>query len=344
MPRLKRDRLKLIQSYVRRDPTSVPGPSTLMIETTVRCNLHCPMCPRTSGNYPAQDLPDHILYPLLKDHARMGGDHVYLYGLGEPLLDKRIFNILAACHDAGLDTILSTNATLLTADKRAKLIESGCKHLLVGIDGASAETYEFYRKGGKYERVVANTKALAKENHAAGSPLYITVQMIRMKENWHEQKQFNAQWKNVPGISAVRIKDEDIGLPEHRTHEPDGDNRKNPCHILWRGPMVVRYNGNVYPCYPMAEDATPIGNLKDESLEDIWYGPIMTRQREAHAKQNYENLPTCQVCPAVRPKLPLVVGAMSMRGTTVRKLMTIGEKLASSRPGLLRERNNRSVK
>ncbi|MBT6435464.1 MAG: radical SAM protein [Deltaproteobacteria bacterium] len=344
MPRLKRDRLKLIQSYVRRDPARVPGPSALMIETTVRCNLQCPMCPRTGANYPAQDLPDDILYPLIEDHARLGGDHIYLYGLGEPLLDKRIFTILEACHRAGLDTILSTNATLLTADKRAKLIQSDCKHLLVGIDGASAKTYEYYRKGGIYEQVVENVRALAQENHAASSPLYITVQMIRMKENWHEQKLFNEQWNNVPGISAVRIKDEDIGLPEHRTHEPDGDKRKNPCHILWRGPMVVRYDGTVFPCYPMAENAAPIGNLKEQNLESIWRGAAMTRLREAHANHNYENQPTCQVCPAVRPRLPLVIGAMALRGTTVRKLMTYTEKLASSRPELLRERDNRDVK
>ena len=78
--------------------------------------------------------------------------------------------------------------------------------------------------------------------------------------------------------------------------------------------MVVHYNGNVYPCYPMAENATPIGNLKDESLEDIWYGPTITRQREAHAAQDYENHPTCQVCPAVRPRLPAVAFRAGITG------------------------------
>ena len=108
--------------------------------------------------------------------------------------------------------------------------------------------------------------------------------------------------------------------------------------------MVVRYDGTVFPCYPMAENAAPIGNLKEQNLESIWRGAAMTRLREAHANHNYENQPTCQVCPAVRPRLPLVIGAMALRGTTVRKLMTYTEKLASSRPELLRERDNRDVK
>ena len=77
--------------------SGLPGPNGISIETTVRCNLSCPMCPRTGGGYPQQDMDEAILWPVLDDWARLGGDFVFLYGLGEPLLDGRIFDVIRRC-------------------------------------------------------------------------------------------------------------------------------------------------------------------------------------------------------------------------------------------------------
>ena len=343
-------------SYAARQTRNVPGPSALMVETTIRCNLQCPMCPRTGAGYPNEDMPDDMLYALLDDHARMGGDHVYLYGLGEPLMDSRIFDIVKYCKSRNLGTILSTNGTFLTSQRRQQLLESGCDHLLVGLDGASKATYDHYRVGGKYDKVVANLRALASENAALDNPLYIVVQFIRMKENWHEQDAFHSQWSNTPGIQEVRIKEEDIGLEDHRTFEVDGAQRKNPCHTLWRGPVVVRWNGDVFPCYPFAGANECIGNLRESSLEALWDGPELQHLRELHTSGRTDQNAHCSTCPAMRPRLPVVLGAMALRGTTVRQLVPIAERIAQRSPisfhgkpktdglvGVLRARRNAVV-
>ena len=188
----------------------------------------------TGAGYGNHDMPDDMLLPLLEDHARLGGDHVYLYGLGEPLLDKRIFDLLTYCESLSLHTILSTNATLLNAHRRERLLHSACDHLLIGIDGTDAETYSHYRTGGQYEKVVENVRALAREKLERGSNITLVVQFIRMRENQHQAEEFERLWRAVPGIDEVRIKEEDIGLPEHRTYAVEGHLRQNPCHLLWR--------------------------------------------------------------------------------------------------------------
>ena len=329
------DRLALINAYLRGKTQQVPGPSALMVETTVRCNLFCPMCPRTNADYPKEEMPDEILYPLLEEHSAMGGDHVYLYGLGEPLMDPRIFSILDKCHKLGLSTVLSTNGTFLTSARRKKLLESHCDHLLVGIDGATKETYEYYRTGGKFEQVVSNLKALAREKRETNSGLTIVVQFIRMEKNWNEQQAFLDFWSAVDGIDEVRIKDEDIGLPEHRTYEVDGADRRNACHLLWRGPLVARYNGDVYSCYPIAEHGEPLGNLASSTLSDLWESTQITSLRSLHVANRPEQNPHCAQCPAARPRLPFVVGK------TVRRLVPRMEKLAHRMPFLFSEPRNR---
>lgn len=336
MPRNPLKRARLIGEYVT-GAHRVATPSALMIETTVRCNLLCPMCPRTGAGYPNEDLPDEMLWPLLEDFAALGGDHVYLYGLGEPFMDARIFDLLARCRDLGLGTVLSSNATFLDAERRARLLDVGCDHLILGLDGASEETYRIYRKGGRYDRVIEHITSLAAEKTARGGGPTIVVQFIRMKHNRHETQAFLDRWGHVEGIDEVRIKDEDIGLPEHRTYESGADQRFNPCHILWRGPMIVRYNGDVFPCYHIADQGSPLGNLRDASLEDLWNGPEMQRLRELHADRRHASEPLCATCPCTRPRLPFILGAMAVRGTTSRRLVPVAERLALRLPGIFQE-------
>ncbi len=337
MVRRLTDRARLISGYLRGATDAKLGPSALMVETTVRCNLLCPMCPRTGAGYPNEDMPDRMLYDLLDDHARLGGDHVYLYGLGEPLMDPRVFDILRRCRSLGLGTVLSTNATFLNARRRKALLDAGCGHLLVGIDGATEETYSYYRKGGKFERVRENLLALGREKVAAGSKMTIAVQFIRMKRNQHEVDTFLAQWRDAPGIDLCRVKNEDIGLAEHRTFEVDGDRRVNPCHLLWRGPLIARWDGRVYACYPQAEDGETVGHLAQQTLGEIWRSEKMQALRRLHVENRPGEHPQCAVCPAARPRLPFVVGAMALSGTTVRRLVPVAERVALKFPRLFSE-------
>ena len=337
MPRRLTDRARLVAGYLRGQSARVPGPGALMIETTVRCNLQCPMCPRTGADYPNAQLPDELLWPLLEEHARLGGDHVYLYGLGEPMLDRRIFDLLRRCKSLGLGTVLSSNATLLNAERRSKLLDAGCDHLLIGLDGVTQETYGYYRAPGKLSKVEAHVEALAAEKLKRKSHMTIVVQFIRMRRNWHEQQAFLERWRPVAGVDMVRIKDEDIGLPEHRTFEPDELVGKNPCHILWRGPLIVRHTGDVYTCYHIAEEGEPLGNLADMSLEALWDSERMRQLRELHVTGRGAEDPYCAGCPCARPRLPFVLGAMALRGTTVRRLVPLAERVALRFPALFHE-------
>jgi len=330
-------RSRLAAAYARGSRRQVPGPLALMVETTVRCNLRCPMCPRTGGDYPAADLPDALLWPLLEEHAARGGDHVYLYGLGEPLLDPRIFDILRRCRALGLSTILSTNGTLLDPPHRRALLDAGCDHLIVSLDAASTETYARFRPGGDFDRTVTQVRELAREKAARNAPTTLVVQFVRLAGNRAEQEAFRAQWQDVPGIDRVRIKDEDIGLPEHALYAPDGWRRDNPCHLLWRGPLLVRYTGEVFACYNFAGLGLPLGNLREQSLGELWDHPELQALRAAHHARAVPQDSVCGRCPAVRPRLPFILGAILSGGDRSRRLIPVAERLALRLPWLLQE-------
>ena len=57
---------------------------------------------------------------------------------------------------------------------------------------------------------------------------------------------------------------------------------KHPCHYLWRGPMYVKQNGDVYPCcQSYMLDGAPLGNIAEQPLGSIWNGAEMQDMRRA---------------------------------------------------------------
>lgn len=329
MPKDLLPRLRRAHAWLRRRASDLPGPAALSVETTVRCNLRCPMCPRTGQGYPMADMPEEILWPLLSEHAALGGDYVYLYGLGEPLMDPRIFAVLERCRALGLGTIVSTNGTFLDEGRRRSLLEVGCDHLIVSIDAVRDETYQTYRPGGRLREVEAGVEALAREKRAAGVRMDLVVQLVRLKGNRGEEEDFVQRWMGVPGVDSVRLKEEELGFEALGHVLADGYRRENPCHILWRGPLIVRWTGDVYPCHPFANGEAAVGSLRDHSLEALWRGPELTRLRQLHAEGRGAEVPRCAHCPITRPRAPVVVGAMALKGTTTQRLIPVAERLAA---------------
>lgn len=333
------DRLRLMKRYIGGESRPVPGPLEINLETTVRCNLLCPMCPRTGADYPNADLPDDLVYQTLDQAAALGTEHVLLFGLGEPFMDRRIFDILRYCRARGLGTTISTNGAFLDADRRARLLDAGCDHLTISIDGATEETYQQYRVGGHFDRIVGYARALAEEKRARRSPMTLVVQFIRMQKNLHEEDDFVRFWRGVRGVDLVRVKEEDVGLPEHAMYDGDGRQRANPCHVLWRGPFCVRYTGDVYPCSHMATGgARPLGNVRSASLGELWNSPEMLRLRALHAAGRHMEDSFCADCQCARPRLPLIVGSMAVPSTTIRRLIPIAERVGRHLPRLVAER------
>ncbi len=60
------NRAKILWSYLTRSDR-VPGlPVEYIVETTAKCNLYCPMCPRETHKQPKEDMTDEIFERLVK--------------------------------------------------------------------------------------------------------------------------------------------------------------------------------------------------------------------------------------------------------------------------------------
>ena len=176
------NRAKLLWGYVTRRARLDALPVEYIVETTAKCNLYCPMCPRETHPQPKADMSDEIFRTLLAE-AGDTAEHMMLIGLGEPFMDPKIFERIEYCHQHSVSTLLSTNGTFLDERYAGKVLDSPLEQITLSFDGFKKETFEFYRKGAKFEKVRDNFVRFARMKHERGSKLQIVVQMVRMEGN-----------------------------------------------------------------------------------------------------------------------------------------------------------------
>jgi radical SAM protein with 4Fe4S-binding SPASM domain len=325
-----RNRLGLLTSYLLKRAHVPGGPLTLAIESTAKCNLFCPMCPRETLYFPPRDM-DLSLFHKIIDEAKDFLEFAVPYGVGEPLLNPEIYDMIAYCKRLGVPTGISTNATTLTEQAGRRLIEAGLDYIILAFDGASRETFEKYRKGADYDKVRNNILAFLRIKKEMRSRIFCIIQVVKLKDNTKELPELIRMWR-VDGINEVRIKKDEV---HNEGSAIPGDNGsrpplRHPCYLLWRGPMYIHYDGTVFPCcyiYPNE----PVGNLKRSSLAEIWNSETMMRLRQAHIDGDLSGYASCQNCPAARPRLAVTAASFLINTHTVRKAIPFFERLAQMR-------------
>jgi radical SAM protein with 4Fe4S-binding SPASM domain len=325
-----RNRLSLLRDYLGRSPHVSGWPLTLTIESTAKCNLSCPMCMREKVYFPPRDM-DISVFRKIMDEGKDFLEFAVPYGAGEPLLNPEIFDMIAYCTRLGIPTGISTNGPLLSDDYGRRLIEAGLTYITFAFDSTRREIFEMYRKGADFEKVRDNILGFLRIKKSLHADIFCIVQMVALKQNRNEGRDLVRMWK-VEGIDAVRIKKDEVhneesAIPGANLQRPP---RRQPCYLLWRGPLYIHYDGTVFPCCYIYPDEA-IGNAKRSSLRQIWNSENVVRLREAHIRRDLKDYPACVNCPAARPRLPAIWGSFLINTNRVLRTVPFFERMAQLR-------------
>ena len=143
----------------RRLPVVATLPRSLYLETTNRCDSKCQTCIRT---FRSLEPPADLTLAKVKTIAAQFPvlERVVLHGIGEPLLNREIFEIVAYLKSRAVTVLFNSDAISLTARRALRLIESGLDEYRVSIDAATRQTYRALRGVDQFDRVVANVRRL----------------------------------------------------------------------------------------------------------------------------------------------------------------------------------------
>ena len=285
-------------------------PVRLWIEPTSFCNLKCPMC--TSKDIPEDKIGymDWSLYKHIIDEAK---DYVYDINLfigGESLFHKRLPDMIRYAKDNGIGTRLSTNATVLTKDKTNALLDAGLDFIIFSFDGYEKEVYEKIRVNANFEKTLSNVKGFLEEKkrRVIKKP-YVVFQMIEFVNKdeavdggqcppYSLREAFLKRLEGLPIDKFSFIQPHTFGGKISREDKKGFralSAKYVPCTFLWYS-MSVKWDGMVVPCCVDLAGDMPLGDVRKESLLEIWNGQRLIELRERIASGKYTDVQLCRGC------------------------------------------------
>ncbi len=167
-------------------PPMPPLPTNLYFEVTNRCNLPCQTCVRTFNLHEAERDP----FPQeLRQAAEVlpALQRVVLHGIGEPLLNKNLPEMIRVAKAQGAWVLFNSNGILLDGKWQDTLIDTGLDELRVSIDAATPETFQRIRGAASFPRLVENLKRfVARKRERSVSHPRLSLWMVAMRTNIHE--------------------------------------------------------------------------------------------------------------------------------------------------------------
>lgn len=167
-------------------PLSPISPQVIFIEVTNRCNLLCETCPRTYfDREPLKSLTCTEFVQIAEQFPAMR--RALLHGIGEPLLNKELPQIIKYLKEREVEVIINSNGTLLTPQWQLALMESGLDQYRCSIDGAHPETYARIRGANLLPKLIDGLGGLVqtKARLRAKTP-QISIWCVGTKENLAE--------------------------------------------------------------------------------------------------------------------------------------------------------------
>ncbi|MFQ5716345.1 MAG: SPASM domain-containing protein [Nitrospinales bacterium] len=294
-------------------PKAYGVPSHVIIEISSACQLKCPLCPVGNGSL---NRPSHIMsFDTFKAVIDEIAGYVYrvnLSGMGEPTLNHQIVEMIEYAKRKNIYVDLYTNFQL----KSQKLIESfvdvGLDSILIALDGATKETYEQYRIGGKFEGIIDNIRCLVEtRKQSGGKKPEINIQFIAFDHNKDQLSMISDLVRSLGADNLYvkrpflfwgtedkeenynYIKNED----DFNAYKVGGNGAtwklkpKKVCDYLWAATVVLA-DGSISPCCFDYDGKVVFGNVKEEPFKKIWNNNKYRSFRKQN-RTDWKSVPLC---------------------------------------------------
>lgn len=155
-----------IQSYIRKFPYICPAlskPTRVNMYVTQSCNLKCKQCDVPNSKITKEMSTDEIKN-VISDLKKWLGPFQLTFSGGEPLIRKKVNDLIKFASERGVMTDLITNGTLLDKKTVDLLSNSKLGLLTVSLDGIKGPTHDYIRGvRGTHNKVIKNLEYAKKK-------------------------------------------------------------------------------------------------------------------------------------------------------------------------------------
>jgi len=292
-------------------------PIALQLEPTFACHLSCPLCPRQIVDPGADGLE--MAWENYERVMKEVGPYllaIAFWRWGEPLLYRRIVDMVCLAGRYNILTLLSTNGQVDPESVDLKsLFQAGLGHLIISMDGATQESQEHFRRGSSLDAVKRFARAAVEAKRSLGiSNPIINIRAIAVRKNESEIEDICAFARDIGAdyFTAKNVSlyyDSDPSHPElplnlalrsfqYRDEETAGAYQRIPnlCRKPWTWPTLC-HDGTLLVCECDHQHERVLGNIfRDCSFRSVWQSRASQQLRAHFPASGKADAPFCQRC------------------------------------------------
>lgn len=288
--------------------------SHLDIEIVRGCFLKCRWCP-LDKEQPYQfiglDLFEKIISAL---HRVNGGYHrIDLFRGGEPFLYPDIKSLLSILECKGFTgkSIIGffTNGMAIKHEQIKAIMESPLSiEIVFSVDGVGTrESFEYMRTGAKWKIVKENISLLSEAGKGSvyGGRKKIAVSTIiphqeavpfSVPQREEIQETFKREFRPL-GVDEFYCR----GIHRYNGQiliegMPEKEMRNGPCCFVKRGGISILVDGRVSVCCGDLNNTLIVGDLRNETIEEIFYGRSLSSIKGMMLSGERSKLAVCGTC------------------------------------------------
>lgn len=278
------------------------APFVIFLDPCGACNFKCNFCPCNISDFQAAERHKMMEWPLfekiVEDLKAFHGEVkvINLYGYGEPLLNPRIADMVKKLkvNDCCREVRITTNASLLDAEKSRALIDAGVDLIRVSVEALSTQGYrELCGIDMDFQQILNNIEQFYDISRGTGSKIAAKIVSATMKTA-EDQKHFYDLFSSITDYHFIEEIDfywsgfDEMKLPEShyavKSMCYQVCEEKQICTFPFTD-MCIHSNGVVGACCVDWKFATQYGDVKKEHLVDIWNGKKHLEFQCAHLEK-----------------------------------------------------------
>jgi MoaA/NifB/PqqE/SkfB family radical SAM enzyme len=272
-------------------------PDIVQIESTNICNAKCVFCPRDEMHRAQGVMSRELFRKIVDECAGLGITHVRMHNYGEAFLDRHLTENVRYAKDKRIkDVGMISTGSLITEKVARAVIEAGLDAINISVDAGGKEVFEQTRIGLNYDKVIANIERLVRIRSELGRNHPKLILSFVRQNNSADEQAFIEHWRAIADkIHITELHNWGGTL----NHESDVN---YPCYRPWLT-FTVLWDGRVSLCCADFDGKTILGDLKTQSIQDIWNSDAYRAVRREHLESGGPEV--CRACDLPRKDSPL---------------------------------------
>jgi len=282
-------------------------PLFIHLDINQKCNLRCVHCLKSYPEYfkeyysSQKPLSWAGYQRVVLESEEYSCPSITLCGINEPLLMPDFEEYIKYAHKHGfIDSMINTNAVLLTKERSKRILDCGLTRLRFSLDAASSETYTKIRGENYYDQAIKNIEGFLELKKTGGYTLPITgANFCKLSLNEHEVDKFVGFWADKVDMTTIQtfapLVPEEALNSLYPADQFDQKEKLDQFKCAQPFQRVVIRNYEIYPCCFFDVDLK-IGDLKTDTIYKAWHSEKMSIIRELQKAAQYNKNKSCNIC------------------------------------------------